>query len=268
MSDGFQFLDIIFFALIAVFIILRLRRVLGRRTGQERQHGDAFTRSGKTAEQRHGKVIHLPDRNAPAEEDLDDELLETSAKDEAAGEPADAGPATAETPARLAPAARTKPAAAASRGADRVRAGLTQIRAADPTFNARDFVAGARMAFEMVVDAFAKGDTASLRPLLGDDVYDEFAAAIRSRLAADQATETTIVALESASIVGADMSGGTARLVIKFVSQQINVTRGADGEVVDGDPTAIVRVTDIWTFSRNTRSRDPNWSLVETRSPN
>ena len=259
MSDGFQFYDIIFFALIAIFIILRLRGVLGRRTGQQRQrHADRFTRTEKAPEesqaQPQGEIVHLPDRTRPAPEAAQDVPPEDMATEPAAPRPMraerrEAGPEQDDAVSGL-------------------RAGLEQIRRADHEFSPRRFAQGAQAAFEMVVEAFAKGDTATLRPLLGDDVYDEFAAAIRERMADGHVQETTIVALDAAEIISAEMRSSTARVTVKFVSQQINVVRDKEGEEVGGDSSLIERVTDIWTFARNTRSSDPNWALIETSIPN
>ena len=261
MSDGFQFYDIIFFALIAIFIILRLRGVLGRRTGQQRQrHADRFARSEQSPEesqgqgQPQGEIVHLPDRTRPAPEAAQD-----AAPEEIAPEPA------APRPMR---AARREEPPEQEDAISGLKAGLEQIRRADHEFSPRRFAQGAQAAFEMIVDAFAKGDTATLRPLLGDDVYDEFAAAIRDRMAEGHVQETTIVALDAAEIITAEMRASTARVTVKFVSQQINVVRDKEGEEVGGDPSLIERVTDIWTFARNTRSSDPNWALIETSIPN
>ena len=259
MSDGFQFYDIIFFALIAIFIILRLRGVLGRRTGQQRQrHADRFARSEEAPEenqaQPQGEIVHLPDRTRPAREAPQDVPA-----DDMATEPAQPRPARAE---------RREAASDQDEAVSGLRAGLEQIRRADHEFSPRRFVQGAQAAFEMVVDAFAKGDTATLRPLLGDDVYDEFAAAIRDRMAEGHVQETTIVALDAAEIISAEMRSSTARVTVKFVSQQINVVRDKEGEEVGGNSSLIERVTDIWIFARNTRSSDPNWALIETSIPN
>ena len=267
MSDGFQFYDIIFFALIAIFIILRLRGVLGRRTGQQRQrHADRFAQTEKTPEesqsqgqgQAHGEIVHLPDRTRPAREAPQDVTAEDVLAEDLASEPA------APRPIRTA----QNEAADRDEAMGGLRASLEQIRRADHEFSPRRFVSGAQAAFEMVVEAFAKGDTATLRPLLGDDVYDEFAAAIRDRIAEGHIQETTIVALDAAEIISAEMRASTARVTVKFVSQQINVVRDKEGEEVGGDPSLIERVTDIWTFARNTRSSDPNWALIETSIPN
>ena len=264
MSDGFQFYDIIFFALIAIFIILRLRGVLGRRTGQHRQrHPDRFTRTetekAPEESQVQGEIVHLPDRSRPAREAPQDVTPEDVLAEDVASESA------APRPIR---AARKEAAPDQDDAMGGLRAGLEQIRRADHEFSPRRFITGSQAAFEMVVEAFANGDTATLRPLLGDDVYDEFAAAIRDRLAEGHAQETTIVALDAAEIISAEMRASTARVTMKFVSQQINVVRNKDGEEVGGDPSLTERVTDIWIFARNTRSSDPNWALIETSIPN
>jgi predicted lipid-binding transport protein (Tim44 family) len=99
-------------------------------------------------------------------------------------------------------------------------------------------------------------------------VFDNFGSAIAERAEADQTLETTVVGINTAEVIEAHMQGRSAFVTVKFVSEQINVTRSAAGEVVDGDPSRVRAITDIWTFARNTRSRDPNWTLVETRSQN
>jgi predicted lipid-binding transport protein (Tim44 family) len=244
MSDGFQYFDIIFFALIAVFVILRLRSALGRRTGQERQRPtNIFSRLTEPEEQNTGKVIHLPGHGDESE----DELFEKELSDISEG----------------------KASQSDSQGdeMEQIRAGLMQIRMADPEFSPRSFLSGAQGAFEMIVEAFAAGETATLRPLLGDDVYDEFADVIRARIAAKESVETTIVSLDSTDIAAADLSGSTARLTVRFSSQQMTVTSNEEGETVEGEPESVVRVVDLWTFAHNTRSSDPTWSLVETRTP-
>jgi predicted lipid-binding transport protein (Tim44 family) len=103
-----------------------------------------------------------------------------------------------------------------------------------------------------------------LRPLLADGVYGEFAQAIDEREQRKHVLSTELVALRTAEITSASVRGTRARVTVRFVSDQINVTRDEQGEVVDGDPKRIAEVADLWTFERDTRSRDPNWELVET----
>jgi len=148
-----------------------------------------------------------------------------------------------------------------------LEAALSQIRVADPSFNNRDFLNGAKRAFPMIVEAFASGDTASLRPLLGDDLYDDFSTAIRERNEAGESLETEIEDISDAQIVDAEMEARKAIITVRFTSKQRNVTRDAEGDVVDGSPEVAETVTDLWTFVRNTRSKDPTWALVRTEVP-
>ena len=145
-----------------------------------------------------------------------------------------------------------------------VAEGVRQIRAADGSFDPGAFAEGATAAFEMIVEAFARGDRDTLQPLLAPNVFANFEAAIAERERAGETLETTIVALNPAEVTGAAMQGRDARVTVTFVSEQSNAVKDADGNVTDGDPATIEKITDIWTFARDTRSRDPNWQLVET----
>jgi predicted lipid-binding transport protein (Tim44 family) len=215
--DGFgQYFDIILFAMIAGFLVLRLRSVLGRRTGLERRR-DPFARRAPD------KVMRAPERGKPAI-----------------------------TPALAAPPA------------DTVAAGLVAVQRADPSFDPGRFLEGARAAFAMIVEAFAKGDAVALRPLLGEDVGRAFVTAIEQRRAAKETLETRLLRIDDADIVRADLDRSIAYVTVKLVSQQINVTRASDGTVVDGDPEHPSEKIDTWTFARDTRSADPNWVLVAT----
>jgi predicted lipid-binding transport protein (Tim44 family) len=215
-----QYFDIILFAMVAGFLVLRLRSVLGRRTGNERRR-DLFLRRPRP----------VPDKLPVA---------------------------AAESVAMPVP----PPAAAV----DRVSQGLNQIRRADPSFDPPNFMDGVRIAFDMIVKAFAGGDKATLRPLLSDEVFQQFVAAIDERTAAKETLETRIVRFDNSEIVDAELVGRTAQITAKLVSQQINVTRAMDGSIVDGDPQRPTEKTDYWTFARDTRSADPNWVLVATSS--
>lgn len=149
-----------------------------------------------------------------------------------------------------------------------IAAGLRAIRGADPGFSATEFLDGAGKAFEIVVNAYAGGDGKALRPLLSDDVFANFASSIRQRIEADQRQDTTLVGIKSAEIIEARMEGRRAHVTVKFVTEQINAVYDSDGEVIDGDPNQIAVVTDIWGFARDTRNRNPNWTLVSTDSQN
>ena len=222
----FQYFDIILFAMIAGFLVLRLRSVLGRRTGNERRR-DLFAQ-----------------RPAPVSDKLAADKAPT--------------PDSADKVVPLAPASANT--------ADTMAEGINRIRRADPGFDPSQFLDGARIAFEMIVTAFAKADKAALRPLLSDEVYRPFAQTIDERVTAKETVETRDLKLGDAEIVEADLAGRVARVTVKLISHQVTVTRAMDGSIVDGDPDHPVEKTDYWTFARDTRSTDPNWLLVATSS--
>jgi predicted lipid-binding transport protein (Tim44 family) len=141
------------------------------------------------------------------------------------------------------------------------------VKNADPSFDAQGFLQGARGAFEIIVKAFAAGDKAALQPLLSKDVFARFAEAIDKRVAAKETLETTLAAIKSAEITESSVEGQMALVTVKFVSDQTNVTRGADAAIVDGDPQHAAEHVDSWTFARPVRAPDPNWTLVATHSP-
>lgn len=223
MGGGFQFFDIILFAILALFLIYRLGSVLGRRQDDQKHRTDPFGISEKQ-DSKDDNVVAMPDR--------------------------------AETPGETA------------ESMDPLEAGLAQIKTVERSFREREFVKGARSAFEMVVEAFAKGDGKVLKSLLDGPVYENFAAAIREREKAGHTLETTLVGIDEAEIISAELQDRNAIVTVKFVTGQVNATRDANGEIVDGDPNNVVQVTDIWTFGRDTRSPDPNWVLIATGSSN
>lgn len=138
------------------------------------------------------------------------------------------------------------------------------LREADPAFDEKAFLDGARGAYEMIVEAFAAGDMRSIRPYLGDSVYDAFKSAVSARDAAGHASDVKFVGIENAAIAESSADDERVNAVVAFTSNQVRVTRDRDGTVVDGDPNRIELVKDRWTFSRKRASRDPNWILVAT----
>jgi predicted lipid-binding transport protein (Tim44 family) len=227
MGDMPHYFDIVLFAMIAVFLVLRLRSVLGRRTGNERRPNPIMQRRAERGGNTSSGNTVVPFGNRP--------------------QPVPP-PMVTPTP------------------ADAVAAGIERIRSADPGFDPGQFLEGARVAFEMIVGAFAAGDKGRLRPLLSDDVYKPFTAAIDEREAAKETLETRILQIKHLDIVEAGLAGRMARVTVKFVSDQMNVLRAHDASIVDGDPEHAVEKTDFWTFARDTRSSDPNWVLVATAS--
>ena len=147
-----------------------------------------------------------------------------------------------------------------------LEAGMVQLKMADPSFTPEAFLEGAARAFEMIVGAYAKNDTDTLRTLLSPEVYAQFARAIQEREERGETLVTELVVLKPPKIEAIEMRGTAAYVSVRFQSEQTNYTKNAQGQVIDGSPDHVESVTDIWTFSRNTSSRDPNWMLVATRS--
>jgi predicted lipid-binding transport protein (Tim44 family) len=239
-QDVFDIYTIIFL-LLAVFIFLRLRNVLGQRTGRERPPFDRFsTRDAVRTPAGDNKVVTLPPRTAEA-------------------------PAKPAEPEEDAPAPASPWQGVAEPGSP-VAAGLDAIVAADPEFDAKHFLIGARAAYEMVVTAFAEGDRRTLKNMLSREVYEGFETAITEREGRGETVESRFVAIEKAEITGAELRARTAHVTVRFVSQLVSATRDRSGAVIDGSPDKVTDVTDIWTFARDLSSRDPNWKLVATEA--
>lgn len=226
MSEGFAYIDILFFAMVAAFIALRLRSVLGRRTGQERRRTEGYGEmetSGST-----DNVVPIGDRGAVRpEQDL----------------------------------------AIAALSDETVKADLNRIRDVDQHFDLQQFLSGARLAFEMIVESYAAGDKETLRPLLADQVFRGFARAIDERVAVEQTLDTQLIMVGDPTVLEAKLDDSAARVTLRFESEQVNIVHDRDGNVVEGDPGQTEDVIDIWTFERDTRDDDPNWILIETRTP-
>ena len=238
--------DIILIGLVAVFLILRLRAVLGKRTGSERPPSrDPFTPPSPPA----GSTPRIGD--APAQSGNDNVIPLPNA-----GAPVQQRPSlSVNAPGGI----RSVVLPAASPG-------VAAIRAVDPSFDPLAFTAGARAAFTTIVEAFAKGDTQSLRPLLDGPTFSSFEAAIRGRSERREKAETTLIGFEASDIATAEVNGSSAQVTVRFVSEQINVVRNAEGQIAEGNPNEVQKVVDLWTFRRDTKSGDPNWQLVKTES--
>ena len=230
----FDIYTIIFLAL-AVFIFLRLRSVLGQRTGRERPPIDPYSaRDVRTAPG--DKVVALPGR-----------VPEPAQKAAEPVEPAERWKGIAEPGSALA-------------------TGLDAMVREDPSFDVNHFLTGARAAYEMIVTAYATGDRRSLKNLLGREVYDGFESAIKEREQRGETVETRFVSIDKAEVTGAEVRGKTAQVTVRFVSQLVSATRDRAGAVIDGNAEKVTDVTDVWTFARDVASRDPNWKLVATEA--
>jgi predicted lipid-binding transport protein (Tim44 family) len=224
----------IVFAVVAIFVVWRLRSVLGTR-GDPQQRPPLDQRPPTRAPAGGGEVLPF----APP------------------------APAAARAEAPPPPPDRWKGFAAPG---SPVAAGFDAIAAADRAFAPDGFLSGAKAAYEMIVGAFAAADTGALQRLLAPEVFANFDAAIRARLAAEQTMTTTLVSIDAADIVEARLAGMTATIAVRFAAKLVSVTRDKSGAVVEGSPDAIADHLDVWTFSRDVASSDPNWLLAATQT--
>jgi predicted lipid-binding transport protein (Tim44 family) len=230
---SFDFVTI-FFLVAAVVIFLQLRSVLGRRTGNERPPFDPYSKreaAGEADSADRGKVVTLPRRDGTDEDENPYASVDSFA---APGTP--------------------------------LNEQLRQLVKVEPSFNPKEFVNGARMAYEMIVVAFADGDRKALKNLLSREVYEGFDAAISERESKGEVVRSSFVGIEKADIVSAEIKDGEANVTLRIVSQLISATYDKDGTLIEGDAETVAEVNDLWTFARDTRSRDPNWKLIATES--
>jgi predicted lipid-binding transport protein (Tim44 family) len=240
MQDPFDASTIIF-ALLAIFVLWKLRSVLGTRGGPEKPQekplapqNSFFKTSGATND---NKVVPLPG---------------------AAPRPAPAAP----PPPPVNPARWGSYAEPGSRVAN----GLDAIAAADPGFDLDQFIAGAKSAYEMIVAAFATSDRELLARLLDKDVYESFAAAIEARASRGESLMTKVVSIDKTGVFDAAARDATLQITLRFMTTLISATHDKDGKLIDGDPEKTVNMVDLWTFARPAGSRDPNWKLIATQT--
>jgi predicted lipid-binding transport protein (Tim44 family) len=234
-NEIMQFLDFgtLFFLIAAVVIFIQLRSVLGRRTGREKPPHDPYS-------------MRVPDESGAAS--ARDNVVALPGRDKAAAEN------------------NFEAIDAYAKPGGKLNGQLRDIGSADPTFEPKTFIEGAKMAYEMIVMAFADGDRKTLRNLLSKDVFEGFVQAISEREERGEKIQSSFVGVNKADIVSAEMKGKEAHLVVRIVSELISATLNKTGEVIEGDPETVAEVKDVWTFARDTKSRDPNWKLVATEA--
>ena len=217
MGNGFQFIDIILIAVIALFLVARLRNALGRRDGHDTSNEN--------------NIFQISDSLEPQQQEEDkNEVVEDST----------------EIP--------------------DLDVSLKSVSKLDPSFDQKEFLAGAEIAFEMILNAYAASDIKPLKELLSADVFEQFYQVIQDREKAGETVEDVLVKIETSKIVEVYTEARSIFLTVEFLSQQVNATRNKMGEVIDGDANMEISVRDFWTFSRNTRANNPNWTLVQTKS--
>lgn len=212
-----QLLTTLLIAGVALFILIRLYMVLGRRTGHERPPQESY----------------------------------------------ELGASSPESPSSAAPKVAIP---APDRPSDPVASGLFDIGLADRSFDKDQFLKGAQAAYEMILTAFAACDRDTLKPLLSAEVFAAFDTVMKKREADKLKASITLVGFSEVKITAASLKNMVAEVTISFAARLISSTTDAEDKIVEGDASAVQDVTDIWTFTRDVRARDPNWQLVATSS--
>ncbi len=213
-------IQLLILAAIAIFLLLRLRDVLGTREGFEKP---VVTRKGDERDARRDRFEVIDGGPDP---DITDHVDDDS----------------------------------------RAAAALTAMKQAEPSFTVGEFLGGARGAYEMILMAFEKGDLASIRPFLSDDVYETFAAVVEAREQKGLKIDSQFVGLRELKLVGANFDTTTreGEVTMRFVGELTSVVRDKAGDIVEGNPNEVKRQKDVWTFARVMGSDNPNWQLVAT----
>jgi len=205
------FIDIIIFAVIAVLLVLRLRSVLGQRTGYEDSK-----RAQETSDSFEDKPVQLHPRQNNSINDGH---------------------------------------------------GIEALKRADRSFSESQFMDGAQMAFGMILTAYAEGDLAQLKRLLGYDLLQSFTQSIQQRARDKETLAINLEKIKQASIIDAKVFDNVASVTVEFRSVQTRTITDDDGNVIDDEDTGTLDLVDIWTFERDLTLDDPNWKLAETESP-
>ena len=202
MSEAFQYLDILILAIIAGIVLLRLRSVLGRRTGHEKTDKSSFNYETPQQAQTE-KVIEIkPKGDVPSRE--------------------------------------------------------------DDWFDKDDFLKGASNAYETIVTNFENGNKEALKPLLSSDVMDSFSSVIDDRNNKNESVEFNFIGIEKSEIVHKDLKKNPMEVSVRFISEMITCIKNSKDEVISGSLNQVQKITDVWTFEKNQKSKGSNWLLAAT----
>ncbi len=219
--------DLIFFLLVAIFLIIRLRSVLGRRTGNEKKPKDIFTYQDSILEPDKKKVLEVKEaikRKTPLS--LPEKKINNLKKS----------------------------------------TGLERIFYFDKNFSPKKFLEGAKIAFKSIIETYAKDEISKIKNLLSSNVFSAFSREIKSRVQKKHSLEHTLISLKSADIEKIHVKSSIADIVVKFVSEQVNLLKNKKGKILSGNDEYIENHIDYWTFSKDLKSTNPNWKLVVTKS--
>ena len=208
MQNSFPYLDILIFGVIAIFLIFRLKNILGTKTGVEETNINE-----KTGNKKYSNVVTLK-----------------------------------------------------SKAKDLENIELNKILKVDPNFNLEDFLSGSKTFFEMVLRGFVDGNLENIKNFTKDSVLKSFKTAINER---NKEQEILIIDLKSIlknEIINSKISRSAIKISVIFESLQVRALSDKNGKIIDGDKEKEILVKDEWIFERKIKEKNPNWTLIETKS--
>ncbi len=220
--------DLIFFVLVAAFLIIRLRNVLGRRTGNEKKSKDIFIYQDTTLDAEKKKII---DENQSKKDKIHGKLSINNKENNLKNSTT-----------------------------------LEKIYYFDRNFSPKKFLFGAKTAFQMIIESYAKGNISKIKYLLGANVFSIFSREIKSRARKKHVLEHTLISIKSAGIEKINVKSSIADIVVKFVSEQVNLLKNQKGKILKGNDEYVENHINYWTFSKNLKSNNPNWKLIVTKA--
>ena len=224
--NNIPYIDILILAMIAIFIINRLKNVLGKKTGNEHDIVEKYSRSKTNFKESPPDQISKSNQN---QKPVNDVFFHKDPK---------------------------------------INSDLREIYNQDENFDSKEFLDGSKKAFEFIIKNYSEEKLEPLKKLLSSSIYRDFESQIDARVKKSQNLDITIIGIKSAEIVKASLKSKIALICVKFSSEQVQVVKDLEGKIVEGDNNQILSIDEKWSFSKNLKSKDPNWTLEKIEESN
>ena len=224
--NNIPYIDILILAMIAIFIINRLKNVLGKKTGNEHDIVEKYSRGKAKFEESPPDQISKPNQDQKTVKDV---FFHNDPK---------------------------------------INSDLRKIYNQDENFDSKEFLDGSKKAFEYIIKNYSEEKLEPLKNLLSSSIYKDFKSQIDARVKKSQNLDITIIGIKSAEIVNASLKSKIAVICVKFSSEQVQVIKDLEGKIVEGDNNQILSIDEKWSFSKNLKSKDPNWTLEKIEENN
>ena len=218
--NNIPYIDILILAMIAIFIINRLKNVLGKKTGNEQDIVEKFSRNKTNF------------KESPPDQITNDKTGETK-----------------------------KPRDIFFHQDPTINSNLRKIHKLDNNFESESFLNGSKKAFEFIIKNYSEENLESIKSLLSKNIFNDFDTQINKRIQQSQDLDITIIGIKDAEIVSANLRSSNAIITVKFSSEQVHILKDQKGKVIEGDSNQILTINENWTFSKNMKNKDPNWTL-------